>query len=50
MLLVKFLERVENGRSRFSVLISQIKEIDNFANSRVFDYNHVLGQHFKQGE
>ena len=50
MLLVKLLQWVEDSRSGLSVFVSQVKEVDDFAEGCVLDDDHVLGEDFQEGK
>ena len=42
MLLVQLLQRVEDDRSGFTVLVGQVEEVDHFADGGVLHHDHVF--------
>lgn len=50
MLLVQLFQRVEDSRCGLSVLVSQIKEINDFADGSILDDDHMLGEDFQEGK
>lgn len=50
MLLIDFLEWIEDCSSIFTMFISQVKEINNLADSGILDNNHLLCQILQQSQ
>lgn len=50
MLLVELLQWIEDSRSGLSVLVGQIKEVNDFAYGCILDDYHMLGEDFQEGK